>query len=252
MLGVVQGLTEFLPVSSSGHLILVPRFLGWADQGLAFDAAIHLGTLAALLVYFREEIIRMLRGADRRLALLLIAATVPAGLAGLLLEKTVESTLRGPRVVALSLIGWGLVMWAVDRHAARRERAVTREQDVGWSTAILVGVAQALALVPGTSRSGITITAGLCGGLDRPTAARFAFLLSIPITAAAGGHKALSIFRHGAEAVALGPLAVGIATSFVAGLAAVWFLVNFLKRRSLLPFVVYRCALGLVILGVLR
>lgn len=252
VLGIVQGLTEFLPVSSSGHLILVPRLLDWADQGLAFDAAMHLGTLAALLVYFRGELLRMLHGADRRLALLLVAATVPAGLAGLLLEKIVESRLRGPQVVALSLIFWGLVMYAVDRHAAKRGESVTREQDVGWRQGMLVGVAQAIALVPGTSRSGITITAGLAGGLDRPTAARFAFLLSIPITAAAGGHKALSLLRHGGESVALGPVAVGIATSFLAGLAAVWFLVNFLQRRSLLPFVVYRCVLGLVILGVLR
>jgi undecaprenyl-diphosphatase len=177
---------------------------------------------------------------------------VPAGLAGLLLEKIVESRLRGPQVVALSLIFWGLVMYAVDRHAAKRGKSVTREQDVGWRQGMLVGVAQAIALIPGTSRSGITITAGLAGGLDRPTAARFAFLLSIPITGAAGGHKALSLLRHGGESVALAPVAVGIATSFVAGLVAVWFLVNFLQRRSLLPFVVYRCALGLVILGVLR
>ena len=248
VLGVVQGATEFLPVSSSGHLVLVPRLLGWPDQGLSFDAAIHVGTLAALVLYFRAELWRMAHGLDRRLALMLIAATIPGGIAGVLFEKAISARLRDPIVIASMLIAWGLVMWLADRHAARAAHAVQEPADITWGAAMTVGVAQALALIPGTSRSGITITAGLFTGLSRAAAARFAFLLGIPITGAAGSIKLLSLLRHGSD-VALGPLLTGVVVSCVAGLAAVWFLVNFLERRSLLPFVIYRCALGVVVLA---
>jgi undecaprenyl-diphosphatase len=247
VLGVVQGVTEFLPVSSSAHLILAPRLLGWPDQGLGFDAVMHIGTLAALLVYFRDDLWRMVRGMDRRLAVLLVAATVPAGLAGLLLEKIISSRLRNPLIIAATMVGWALVMWVADRVAGRRLRAVKSPADVGWGAGMTVGLAQVLALVPGTSRSGVTITAGLFAGMSRPTAARFAFLLGIPITAAAGGLKTLSFLHHGADPAILAPLATGLVASFVAGLAAVWFLVNFLETRSLTPFVMYRCALGIVL-----
>jgi undecaprenyl-diphosphatase len=249
VLGVVQGLTEFLPVSSSGHLILAPRLLGWPDQGLAWDAAVHLGTLVALLAYFRRDLGRMVRGVDLGLGVLLAVATVPAAAAGLLLGPAIEAHLRSPRLVAAGLIGWGLLMWAADRHAARRRSAVTDPRQVGWGPGLLVGVAQALALVPGTSRSGVTITAGLAAGLSRAAAARFAFLLGIPVTAGAGGLKTLALLGQGLDAAVLGPLLLGMVTAFAAGLGAVWFLVRFLERRSLLPFVAYRWALGLVILG---
>jgi undecaprenyl-diphosphatase len=250
VLGVVQGLTEFLPVSSSGHLILVPLVLGWPDQGLAFDAAIHLGTLAALLVYFRTELLGFLRGVNTRLLLVLISATIPAGLAGLAFGAVVETRLRDPRIVGVSLMVWGVVMWLADRRGARNPRPVRGAERVGWGTGMAVGIAQALALIPGTSRSGITITAGLFAGLDRVTAARFAFLLSIPVTAAAGAAKALSLLRHGLEPGLVGPLALGVVASFGAGLAAVWLLVAFLGRGSLIPFAVYRLALGALILAV--
>ena len=249
VLGVVQGLSEFLPISSSGHLVLVPRLLGWEDQGLGFDAVMHLGTLAALLVYFHHELRNIVAGTDRRLGWLLVAATVPGGLAGLLFEKAIESRLRSPIVVAVSLIVWALVMLAADRYAGRHRRAIARPSDVGWGAGLAVGVSQALALIPGTSRSGITITTGLFAGMDRATAARFAFLLSIPITAGAGGLKTLHFLRRGWDPSVLGPLAVGMLASFLAGLAAVWFLVNFLQRGTLVPFVVYRCALGILILA---
>jgi undecaprenyl-diphosphatase len=249
VLGVVQGLTEFLPVSSSGHLILVPILLGWPDQGLAFDAAIHLGSLAALLVYFRADLQALLRGRNACLLLALMLGTVPAGLAGLAFGPMIESRLRDPRVVAASLIVWAVVMWLADRHAARNERPVRGVDRVGWSPALGVGLAQAVALIPGTSRSGITITAGLLAGMDRVTAARFAFLLSIPITAAAGAVKTLSLLRRGLDPVLIGPLAVGVIASFLAGLAAVWFLVGFLSRGSLRPFVLYRIALGVLLLA---
>jgi undecaprenyl-diphosphatase len=249
VLGVVQGVTEFLPISSSGHLILVPFFVGWPDQGLAFDAAIHLGTLAALLVYFRADLVAFLRGTNVRLLLLLAGATVPAGLAGLFFGQAIETRLREPRIVALSLIAWAVVMWLADRRAAQNPRPIRSAESVGWGPGLTVGAAQAVALIPGTSRSGITITAGLLTGMDRVTAARFAFLLSIPVTAAAGAAKALSLLRRGLEPALVGPLAVGVITSFLAGLAAVAFLVAFLGRRSLLPFVVYRVALGVLLLA---
>jgi len=256
VLGVIQGVTEFLPVSSSGHLILVPYLLGWPDQGLAFDAVMHLGTLAALVAYFRAELRAIVAsvgggtdgGPMRRLGLLLIAATVPGGVAGLLLDKLIEARLRLPVVVALSTLGWALVMLVADRLAAARPGREGGERDVGWEQGLLVGCAQAVALIPGTSRSGITITAGLFGGLDRSTAARFAFLLGIPITAGAGGLKALHIVRHGVPPGDGGPLAAALLASFLAGWAAVWFLVGYLRRNSLVPFVVYRVALGLLLL----
>lgn len=252
MLGLIQGLTEFLPISSSGHLILVPALLGWPDQGLGFDAAVHLGTALALLSWFGRELLGLGRGilagraADVRLGIAVVAGTIPAGLAGLLLEHAIERRLRGATVVAAALIGWGLVLWWADRQAARARVRELRE--VGIARSLAIGCAQAIALIPGTSRSGITISAGLFAGLDRPTAARFAFLLGLPITAAAGFLKTGMLLRAGpgpGEATALG---LGLLASFAAGLAAVWFLLRYLQRRTLGVFVVYRVVLGLLIL----
>jgi undecaprenyl-diphosphatase len=183
----------------------------------------------------------------RRLALILVAATVPAGLAGLLAQKAIEARLRVPGLVAASLIGWALVMWIADRWAARQKDPLRDTEAVGWGAGLLVGFTQALALIPGTSRSGITITAGLLTRMDRATAARFSFLLGIPVTAAAGGAKMLDLLRHGLDSGQVGPLLVGLVVAFISGLAAVSFLVSFLQRRSLLPFVIYRIALGTVI-----
>jgi undecaprenyl-diphosphatase len=252
VLGVVQGLTEFLPVSSSGHLILVPHVFGWPDQGLAFDAALHLGTLAALVAYFRAELGGMLAGTlSRRVGLLLLAATVPGGVAGMLFQKSIEANLRSPLLIAATTAFWGLVMWFADRRATPTEsRPGDPLERVSWGQGLAIGVAQALALIPGTSRSGITITTGLLGGLDRATAARFAFLLGIPITAAAGGLKALQLMRFGLAPGEAGPLAAGLIASFVSGWFAVWFLVTYLRRRSLAPFVAYRLALAAVIVVV--
>jgi undecaprenyl-diphosphatase len=249
VLGLVQGLTEFLPVSSSGHLILVPHVFGWHDQGLAFDAVMHLGTLAALLAYFRHELLGMASGAlSRRLAALLVLATVPGVLAGLLFQKLVESRLRSPLVIAAATAGWAIVMWVADRRAGAAPSSPGDPLErVSLGQALAVGFAQALALIPGTSRSGITITAGLLGGVDRATAARFAFLLGIPITAGAGALKALQLFKTGLPPGETGPLAAALVTAFVSGWFAVWFLVSYLKTRSLRPFVVYRLLLALVI-----
>jgi len=252
VLGLVQGLTEFLPVSSSGHLILVPHVFGWPDQGLAVDAALHLGTLAALIMYFRGELIDLVTGAlSRWLILVLLLATVPAAVLGLAFGRTIETSLRAPLLIAITTAFWGGVMWAADRRAVpSAERAGDPLERVGWGQGLLIGCAQAVALIPGTSRSGITITTGLFSGLDRATAARFAFLLGIPVTAGAGLVKSLEILKDGGPAGESGPLLVAILTSFVSGWFAVWFLVRYLKQRSLLPFVIYRFALSIIILVV--
>jgi len=253
VLGIVQGVTEFLPVSSSGHLILVPRLFGWPDQGLAFDAAMHLGTLVALLAYFHVELIELLTGAlARRLAVLLLAASLPALAVGWLVHRWVETNLRSPVIIALATGVWGLVMWWADRRAIRsREGPDDPLVRVGWGQGLFVGCAQVLALIPGTSRSGVTISAGLFAHLDRATAARFSFLLGIPVTGAAGAYKLLQLLRQGLPPGEAGPLALAILVAFVSGWAAVWFLVNYLKRRSLMPFVIYRLILAAIIFVVI-
>ena len=249
VLGLVQGLTEFLPVSSSGHLILAPRVFGWPDQGLAFDAAIHLGTLGALLAYFRAELMALATGAlTRGLALLLVTATVPALAVGWLANRWIEANLRSALIIAAATAFWGLVMWWADRRAvAVPEGSGDPLARVGWAQGLAIGCAQTLALVPGTSRSGITISAGLLVRLDRATAARFSFLLGIPVTAAAGTYKTLHLLSGGISPGQAGPLAVAVLAAFVSGWFAAWFLVNYLRRRSLMPFVIYRLALAAVI-----
>ena len=256
VLGIVQGATEFLPVSSSGHLILVPLLLGWPDQGLAFDAAVHLGTVLALLIYFTGDLRQLAAGilegrpADRRLAAGVVLGSIPAGLAGLAFHRVIESQLRSVTVVAVSTIVWALVLWWADRRAARNRVQDLRE--VGIGRALVVGFAQPLALIPGTSRSGITLSAGLFTGLGRATAARFAFLLGLPITLAAGVLEASNLLRAGSSGDGVGVIALGVVTSFLAGLAAIRFLVSYLQRRTLLVFVVYRIVLGALLLWITR
>ena len=268
VLGIVQGLTEFLPVSSSGHLILVPHVFGWPDQGQAFDAVIHIGTLSALVAYFRVELVALIRGSlSRRVALILVAASIPAGVVGLLFGKAIEAHLRSPLLIAATTAVWGVVMWMADRHpragmdfttdsTAHGGHMTSAKGDalerVGWARGLVVGAAQALALIPGTSRSGITITAALFSGLDRATAARFSFLLGIPITAAAGGYKLLHVLRVGVPPGDGGPLVAAVLAAFVSGWLAVWFLVGYLRRRSLTPFVIYRLLLAAAIVFAVR
>lgn len=232
----------------------MPVVLGWPDQGLAFDAVVHLGTALALLGYFARDLGTLahdvLRGRAlaRRLAGALVLGSIPAGLAGLWLEDLVETVFRSARVVGLALVGGALLLWWADRRAARaRIRAV---DGVGPARALVVGGAQTLALVPGTSRSGVTIAAGLLAGLDRVTAARFAFLLGLPITAAAGLFKARGLLPGMMEpgAAEPGALALGLVAAFASGLLAVWFLLRYLQRRGLGVFVAYRIALGALVL----
>jgi len=251
LLALLQGLTEFLPISSSAHLALFPRLTGAVDQGLAFDVAVHVGTLAAVMTYFRAELRSLLRPAAddpqaralRRLAGWVLLGTVPVALAGLLLHDTVATLLRSVTVIAWASIGFGLLLWAADRYGPRRRD----EYSVGWRDALLVGCAQALALIPGTSRSGVTMTAALALGLNARAAARFSFLLSIPVIALAGGYEALGLLRAPApvhwEALALGALVAG-----VSAYACIHLFLRLLERIGFLPFVIYRVVLGLALL----
>lgn len=250
VLALVQGVTEFLPISSSAHLILVPVLLGWPDQGLAFDVAVHIGTLLAVLVYYQHAVqgilvrwFGSLRGGPRdyhaRLGWYLILGTIPAGLAGLAGKSFVETALRSPLVIAATTILFGLVLWLADRMGARRLGHLA----LGWRHALLIGIAQATALVPGVSRSGITLTAGLFLGFDRKTAADFSFLLSIPIIALAGGLKLVDLLQQ-PQAVDWYALLIGVAVSAVSAYLCIDLFLRWVQRLGLLPFVVYRLLLG--------
>jgi len=255
VLALVQGITEFLPISSSAHLILAPLLLGYADQGLAFDVSVHVGTLAAVVLYFRRELATMtrdlLRSAtgrapatpDSRLAWMIVFATVPVVIAGLLMKGLVETELRSPLVIAATTIGFGVLLWVFDR----RGRRVRDEYSVGWRDALVVGLAQAVALIPGTSRSGITITAGLALGLTREAASRFSFLLSIPTILMSGGLVTLDLIRA-TTPVNWTELSIGAFLAFVTAYACIHYFLKFIERISMLPFVLYRFALGIVIL----
>jgi undecaprenyl-diphosphatase len=262
ILGIVQGLTEFLPISSTGHLILTEKVLGIDSDkfGLQFDAAIHLGTLAAVLVYFRATIASLIAAwfgsisarkwdvsADSRLAWLILLGTIPAGLAGLALESTAEDAFRDPALVAAMLILFSIPMVLAELYGSqRRSLDGARPFD-----ALLVGVAQAIALIPGVSRSGITISAAMFDGFRREEAAVFAFLLSAPIIAAAGSKQFFDLARgEGGDTTAgLEVYVVGLVAAAVVGYAAVAFLIKFLRGNPLYAFVAYRVALGIVVLG---
>jgi undecaprenyl-diphosphatase len=257
VLSLVQAVSEFLPISSSGHLILVPYFLGWPDQGLSFDVAAHLGTALAVMVYFRSELIDLLTGfwsdrpgthdfSPRRLGWALIVGTIPAALAGLAFASTIEARLRSPLLIACTTLVYGLLLFAADR-TGRQERDLA---DLSLRDALLIGLAQALALVPGTSRSGITITAALLLGFKRPAAARFAFLLFIPVGILAGGHDLLKLWRTGDLWRQLTPVAIAIVVSGLVGYLVIGWLLDWLRRRPLTPFVVYRVLLALTIFAV--
>jgi len=252
VLSLIQGLTEFLPVSSSAHLILGSKIFAWPDQGLVFDVATHLGTLLAVLVYFRKDLWNMLTpwfGAtrenetSRKLGLILIVASIPAIVAGGLLHNLVESALRDVRVIAFSTIIFGLLLWWADARFARDKQLT----DMNMKTGVLIGLAQMLALVPGTSRSGITMTMGRMLGFNADTAARFSFLLSIPIIAAAGAYGVLRMVMHEAHINWL-QFSLAIVLSALAGWLCIAAFLALLQRVGLVPFVIYRLALGLALL----
>jgi len=253
VLAVVQGLSEFLPVSSSGHLILIPHFFGWQDQGLAFDVAVHVGTLVALLAYFRRQlgtmvaswldsVFRRKHTRDSRLAWQILVATVPVGLTGLVFDDFIEANLRSPLFVAGTLTFFGLLMYLADRLG----RGVRDEFSLSWPQALAIGCAQALALMPGTSRSGITMTAGRALGLTRSAAARFSFLLAIPGIGAAGAYEGLKLVTSPGP-VEWQAMLVGAVFAALSGIACIHFLIRFIERIGLLPFTVYRVVLAGVI-----
>lgn len=250
ILAIIQGLTEFLPISSSAHLILVPKLLGWVDQGLAFDVAVHVGTLSAVVIYFREELKVMTRDwvssittrqqtAESRLAWGVLIGTIPVGLCGLLFKDFIETALRSELVIATTTVLFGLLLLWADKQG-KRERD---EHTLTWKDIIFIGCAQAVALIPGTSRSGITITAGLMLGLTRSAAARFSFLLSIPAIALPGMLITFELIQQ-QSAVNWQSLVVGSIISGFSAYACIHFFLKLLDRIGMVPFVVYRLLLG--------
>ena len=263
ILAIVQGLTEFLPISSSAHLILLPQWLGWADPGLAFDVALHAGTLIAVVLYFLKDWIQLIlagfgfnypRGAsaatiqhNRRLFWYLVIGTIPGAIVGFPFEKRIEESLRSPVPIAIAALALGAVMWYADK-AGRKERAM---EQANLGDAISVGIAQALALFPGVSRSGITITESLFRGLTREASARFSFLLSTPIIAGAAAvelPKLVRVHHAGQMELPLSTLMISIAVSAIVGYSVIAFLLRYLQTKTLKIFVYYRFAFGIVAL----
>ena len=254
VLAIVQGLTEFLPISSSGHLVLAPALLGWADQGLTFDVAVHFGSLLAVVVYFRDDLTALVAGGARlfsgksaspesRMALYIVIGTVPAAIVGLLFAGWIETNLRNPLVIVYTLAGYGVLMALAD-HFGRHERVTA---DVGLKDAVIIGIAQALALIPGTSRSGITISAALMLGFQRRDAARFSFMLSAPVILLATGYETTLLFIEGTP-IAWAQLAIGASISAVVAYLSIDIFMRFVNAIGLLPFSLYRLGLAGVVL----
>ena len=255
-LALVQGLTEFLPVSSSAHLILVPSLLGWPDQGLAFDVAVHLGTLMAVIAYFRRDIVVLFlawiqsmkpggMSAEARLAWGVIIGTIPAGIVGLLFKDVIEVYLRSPLVIATTTIIFGLLLWYADK----RSQLVRDEYTLSWKDFVVIGGAQAMALIPGTSRSGITITAGLLLGLTREAAARYSFLLSIPIIVLSGLGVTRDLVSSPSE-VEWNTLFLGTIIAAISAFVCIHYFLAYINKMGMTPFVIYRLLLGVVLLWV--
>ncbi len=253
VLGAIQGFAEVLPISSSAHLILVPWMFKWPESGLTFDVALHLGTFLALSLYFWRDIVEMIvsffdaiaahriNTPARRLPFLIIAATIPAAVVGKLFEDKIEAIFRSnPMLIASVLIGFGLLLGLSDRFGRKRLTL----GDIKTASAVNIGLLQCLALIPGVSRSGITITAGLLLGFTRESSARFSFLMSLPIVAGAALLKTVHLFKHGIPAGEGLPMLVGIIFSAVTGYISVVFLLRFVQKQSLAPFVWYRVIVG--------
>jgi len=264
ILGIIQGLTEFLPVSSSAHLALIPWLLGWNDQGLSFDIALHVGTVLAVVVYFFRDWVQVIGqgfglkiGSDPsirrnpKLLWLLVLGSIPAGIAGLLVKDLAENVWRNNQyLIGSMLILVGLFMWWADRQGSRKKDL----GNVSAADSLTIGAAQALALVPGVSRSGITICAGLLRNLDRATAARFSFLLATPAIAGAAAKDAWDLMRHGGGIAGIPhdmrmALLVGVIVSALVGALTIQFFLNFLRRRSLSFFVWYRVIFGIIVVA---
>jgi len=264
VLGLTQGVTEFAPISSSGHLILVPWLFDWpilsdADLNKTFDVALHIGTLAGALVYFRRDVARYLaawthsirrrgvEGTDERLAWALVVGTIPGVIAGAALEGLIQDNLGQPWLIAVMLAAFGVVLYVVDRRAAQRRHL----DDLGVRDGLWLGIAQALALQPGVSRSGVTMTVGRAMGFDRATAARFSFLLSMPIIAGAGVYKGIDLVRDGIPAGMGGAFAAGVIASAISGFLVIAFLLSYLRRHDFGVFLWYRLAAAAICFGVI-
>ena len=259
ILAIIQAFTEFLPISSSAHLVLVPWLFGWKDPGLTFDIALHTGTLAAVLIYFFRDWVQIIgqglglnTGSDpqlkqnRKLLWLLAAASIPVGVIGFEFNKQAETTWRNPYLIGAMLIVVGVLMWIAER-VSRGDKPLGQ---VDWGDGLWIGIAQALAVVPGTSRSGITITAGRFRSLSRETAARFSFLLSTPAIAAAALKGIWDIRKHGGiEPDMKLPFVVGILVSAVLGAMVIAVFLRYLRRSSLMPFVYYRIVFGIIVIA---
>ncbi|MGD8911753.1 MAG: undecaprenyl-diphosphate phosphatase [Candidatus Thiodiazotropha sp.] len=255
ILATLQGLTEFLPISSSAHLILAPVVTGYEDQGLAFDVAVHLGTLAAVVGYFRHEVITIssdffrswfnpaARSRESHLGWMIIIATLPVGVFGLLMKSLVETDLRSPLVIAITTIGFGILLLLADR-IGKRQRD---EYEIRWKDALIIGVFQALAIIPGTSRSGSTITAGLFLGLSRKAASRFSFLISIPTILMSGGLLTLDLINSNIPPDWFS-LSLGTGLAFITAYLCIHYFLRFIETMGMLPFVIYRFVLGGLIL----
>jgi undecaprenyl-diphosphatase len=253
VLAVVQGLTEFLPISSSGHLVLVPKLSDWPDQGLAFDVAVHVGTLTAVVYYFRKDITEMLlswtksisegeQTPESRLAWSVIIGSIPVGVGGLLLHDLADTVFRSPLVIAWATIGFGLLLGVADWFTPRQREL----KSLTWTGALWIGTSQVLALIPGTSRSGITMTAALLLGFTRQAAARFSFLLSIPAILMAGGYKSIKLFQL--PEVDWMSILLGVALSAITAYLCIHYFLKLLDKMGMMPFVLYRIVLGVILL----
>jgi len=249
-LAFVQGMTEFLPISSSGHLVLLPHIFEWQDQGLAFDVAVHVGTLMAVIIYLRHDLIDIFvsfsgrinkkpGSADSRLGLLIFVGTLPALLGGLLIGSSAETLLRNPFVIAAATLFFALILMCADLFGAKSKHLPA----LNLRSAFIIGLAQVIAFIPGTSRSGITITAALALGYSRRSAARFSFLLSIPIILAAGAYKAIELMMVGSE-LDWTSFVVGISVAFLSALIVINLFMRWIEAMGMLPFVIYRILLG--------
>ncbi len=260
VLGIVQGLTEFLPISSTGHLRIVPAFLGWEDPGAAFTAVVQLGTMAAVLLYFRKDLIRIfwswLRSVrertwlksdlDAKLGWFIIIGTIPIGIFGLAFSNQIETGARDLYLIGSALIVLGLILLVADR-VGTKERDI---EHIRTKDGIAIGLAQALALIPGVSRSGSTITAGLFMGLDRTAAARFSFLLSVPAVVLSGAFELVKILGDSeGDHTSLGALAIATLAAFISGYAAIAWMLRYLQHHSMAIFVIYRVALGVLVIA---
>lgn len=255
VLALVQGLTEFLPISSSAHLILVPVLTGWPDQGLAFDVVVHLGTLTAVVWYFRKDVsqlsvdwtqscLKKKTIGESRLAWMVILGTIPVAVIGLLLHDFIDNSLRSPIVIAWATIGFGLLLGLADYVGKNNTK---NEYKLNWKNAAVISFSQVLALIPGTSRSGITMTAGLFTGLTRQAAARFSFLLSIPVILMAGSYKTLKLIQEG-NAIDWFSISLGYALSALSAYICIHYFMKLLEKMGMTPFVIYRVAQGVILL----